>query len=66
MSLLFHQSLQLPVDLLLLHLLAGTGIAPFRSFWRRIFYDGIPGQPTQPFSDNAMFWLLSGFANTDR
>jgi hypothetical protein len=46
--------------------LTGTGIAPFRSFWRRIFYDGIPGQPSQPFSDNAMFWLLSGFANTDR
>jgi hypothetical protein len=45
---------------------AGTGIAPFRSFWRRIFYDGIAGQPPQPFSDNAMFWLLSGFANTDR
>jgi ferredoxin--NADP+ reductase len=45
---------------------AGTGIAPFRSFWRRIFYDGIPNQPTQPFSDDAMFWLLSGFANTDR
>jgi hypothetical protein len=49
-----------------LHCNAGTGIAPFRSFWRRIFYDGIDGQPSQPFSDNAMFWLLSGFANTDR
>jgi hypothetical protein len=44
----------------------GTGIAPFRSVWRRLFYDGIPGQPSQPFSDNAMFWLLSGFANMDR
>lgn len=43
----------------------GTGIAPFRSFWRRIFFDGIPNQPAQPFSDNAMFWLLSGFANQD-
>lgn len=43
----------------------GTGIAPFRSFWRRIFFDGINGQASQPFSDNAMFWLLSGFANTD-
>jgi hypothetical protein len=46
--------------------IAGTGIAPFRSFWRRIFYDGIDSQPPQPFSENAMFWLLSGFANTDR
>lgn len=23
----------------------GTGIAPFRSFWRRLFFDGVPGQP---------------------
>ncbi|WIA41673.1 hypothetical protein OEZ86_009022 [Tetradesmus obliquus] len=43
----------------------GTGIAPFRSFWRRIFFDGIDGQAPQPFSDSALFWLLSGFANTD-
>eukprot|EP00878_Enallax_costatus_P008438 GHUV01008819.1.p1 GENE.GHUV01008819.1~~GHUV01008819.1.p1 ORF type:complete len:176 (+),score=52.72 GHUV01008819.1:479-1006(+) len=43
----------------------GTGIAPFRSSWRRIFFDGIPGRPDQPFSDRAMFWLLSGFANQD-
>ncbi|KAF8058332.1 hypothetical protein HT031_005649 [Scenedesmus sp. PABB004] len=43
----------------------GTGIAPFRSFWRRIFYDALPGQPAQPFADGAFFWLLAGFANTD-
>lgn len=23
----------------------GTGIAPFRSFWRRLFFDGVPGHP---------------------
>lgn len=23
----------------------GTGIAPFRSYWRRLFYDQVPGQP---------------------
>lgn len=43
----------------------GTGIAPFRSFWRRIFYDGLQGQAAQPFADGAMFWLLAGFANQD-
>lgn len=40
----------------------GTGIAPFRSFWRRIFYDGVPHKP---FAPGALFWLLSGFANED-
>lgn len=23
----------------------GTGIAPFRSFWRRLFFDMVPGEP---------------------
>jgi ferredoxin--NADP+ reductase len=39
----------------------GTGIAPFRSFWRRLFYDGLPGGPAY----TGKFSLYSGFANED-
>jgi hypothetical protein len=42
--------------------LPGTGIAPFRSFWRRLFYDSVPGHPD---GYQGRFWLLSGFANSD-
>ncbi|KAF5842467.1 hypothetical protein DUNSADRAFT_7078, partial [Dunaliella salina] len=27
----------------------GTGIAPFRSFWRRLFYDAVPGHEVEGF-----------------
>jgi hypothetical protein len=40
----------------------GTGIAPFRSFWRRLFYDAIPGRPG---GYQGRFKLYSGFANRD-
>merc|ERR1711918_115758 len=30
----------------------GTGIAPFRSFWRRCFFEGIPG-----YKFNGLFWM---------
>jgi ferredoxin--NADP+ reductase len=38
----------------------GTGIAPFRSFWRRMFYDNVPG-----YKFNGLFWLFMGVANSD-
>jgi len=40
----------------------GTGIAPFRSFWRRLFYDAVPGHED---GFQGKFWLLAGFANED-
>jgi len=40
----------------------GTGIAPFRSFWRRLFYDGVPGQPG---GYKGTFTHYCGFSNTD-
>jgi ferredoxin--NADP+ reductase len=38
----------------------GTGIAPFRSFWRRCFYEDVPG-----YKFNGLFWLFMGVANSD-
>jgi len=38
----------------------GTGIAPFRSFWRRMFYEDIPN-----YKFNGIFWLFMGVANSD-
>lgn len=38
----------------------GTGIAPFRSFWRRMFYEDVPG-----YKFNGMLWLFMGVANSD-
>jgi NAD(P)H-flavin reductase len=38
----------------------GTGIAPFRSFWRRCFYEEVPG-----YKFNGLFWLFMGVANSD-
>lgn len=40
----------------------GTGIAPFRAFWRRLFFDQVPGHP---HGYQGRFWLLAGFANPD-
>ncbi|KAI7845616.1 hypothetical protein COHA_000902 [Chlorella ohadii] len=40
----------------------GTGIAPFRAFWRRLFCDQVPGHP---HGYQGRFWLLAGFANPD-
>lgn len=37
----------------------GTGIAPFRSFWRRCFYEDTPWKFT------GLFWLFMGAANAD-
>ncbi len=38
----------------------GTGIAPFRSFWRRLFADAVPGK-----TFSGKFQLYAGFANED-
>eukprot|EP00892_Ulva_mutabilis_P008580 jgi/Ulvmu1/6094/UM027_0072.1 len=38
----------------------GTGIAPFRSFWRRCFYEDVPG-----WKFTGLFWLFMGAANSD-
>lgn len=38
----------------------GTGIAPFRSFWRRCFYEKVPG-----YNFKGLFWLFMGVANSD-
>jgi ferredoxin--NADP+ reductase len=38
----------------------GTGIAPFRSFWRRIFYENVPS-----YKFTGLFWVFMGVANSD-
>eukprot|EP01023_Acetabularia_acetabulum_P009199 TRINITY_DN1406_c0_g2_i2.p1 TRINITY_DN1406_c0_g2~~TRINITY_DN1406_c0_g2_i2.p1 ORF type:complete len:350 (+),score=67.83 TRINITY_DN1406_c0_g2_i2:173-1222(+) len=38
----------------------GTGIAPFRSFWRRIFYEKVPN-----YEFKGLFWVFMGVANSD-
>ena len=38
----------------------GTGIAPYRSFWRRIFYEAVPN-----YEFTGLFWLFMGAANSD-
>lgn len=38
----------------------GTGIAPFRSFWRRCFYEDVPN-----WKFSGLFWLFMGAANSD-
>ena len=38
----------------------GTGIAPFRSFWRRLFMENVPS-----YKYTGLFWLFMGVANSD-
>lgn len=38
----------------------GTGIAPFRSFWRRMFYEDVPN-----YKFNGLLWVFMGVANSD-
>jgi ferredoxin--NADP+ reductase len=38
----------------------GTGIAPFRSFWRRCFMENVPS-----YKFTGLFWLFMGVANSD-
>jgi hypothetical protein len=38
----------------------GTGIAPFRSFWRRLFFEDVPS-----YKFTGLFWLFMGAANSD-
>lgn len=38
----------------------GTGIAPFRSFWRRCFIENVPS-----YKFTGLFWLFMGVANSD-
>ena len=38
----------------------GTGIAPYRAFWRRCFYENVPN-----YKFSGLFWLFMGVANSD-
>jgi ferredoxin--NADP+ reductase len=38
----------------------GTGIAPFRSFWRRCFFENVPN-----WKFSGLFWVFMGVANSD-
>lgn len=38
----------------------GTGIAPFRTFWRRMFIENIPN-----YKFTGLFWMFMGVANQD-
>ncbi|GMH33482.1 hypothetical protein BSKO_01316 [Bryopsis sp. KO-2023] len=38
----------------------GTGIAPYRSFWRRMFYENVPN-----YKFTGLAWLFMGVANSD-
>jgi len=38
----------------------GTGIAPFRAFWRRCFYEDVPN-----YKFTGLFWVFMGVANSD-
>jgi sulfite reductase alpha subunit-like flavoprotein len=38
----------------------GTGIAPFRSFWRRAFYENVPS-----WKFTGLLWVFMGVANSD-
>lgn len=38
----------------------GTGIAPFRSFWRRCFLEAVPG-----YKFTGLFWMFMGVANQE-
>lgn len=38
----------------------GTGIAPYRAFWRRCFYENVPN-----YKFTGLFWLFMGVANSD-
>lgn len=38
----------------------GTGIAPYRSFWRRMFYEQVPN-----YKFTGLAWLFMGVANSD-
>ena len=56
------QVLLLPEDknAVLICVATGTGIAPYRSFWRRIFYENVPN-----YKFSGLFWLFMGAANSD-
>jgi ferredoxin--NADP+ reductase len=38
----------------------GTGIAPFRAFWRRAFYENVPS-----YKFTGLMWIFMGVANSD-
>jgi ferredoxin--NADP+ reductase len=38
----------------------GTGIAPYRAFWRRCFYEDVPN-----YKFSGLFWMFMGVANSD-
>jgi sulfite reductase alpha subunit-like flavoprotein len=56
------QVLLLPEDpnAVLICVATGTGIAPYRSFWKRCFYEDVPG-----YKFTGLFWLFMGAANSD-
>lgn len=38
----------------------GTGIAPYRAFWRRMFFENVPS-----YKFTGLAWLFMGVANSD-
>jgi len=48
------------VNAALICVATGTGIAPFRAFWRRCFFENLP---TYKFT--GLFWMFMGVANSD-
>jgi ferredoxin--NADP+ reductase len=54
--------LLLPSDPNAVHIMVatGTGIAPYRTFWRRMFMEDIPG-----YKFTGLAWLFMGVANSD-
>ena len=58
----YVQVLLMPEDpnAVLICVATGTGIAPYRSFWHRCFYEEVPN-----WKFTGLFWLFMGAANSD-
>jgi ferredoxin--NADP+ reductase len=49
-----------PPDKPIICVATGTGIAPYRAFWRRCFYEDVPN-----YKFTGLFWVFMGVANSD-
>lgn len=47
-------------DAVLICVATGTGIAPFRAFWRRCFFEDVPN-----YKFTGLLWVFMGVANSD-